>query len=230
MIENGRMLLYRSLAASWSLCAVATRRHSGLSTREIALIKAMLGLGKKAGFHSGRIQSYFSRPDRNVNPARIYEIRDGTLRPDIAPASETELHDFLLRFESIPTADDQVHKPFPRLPTPAYIGVLEGRIRILPRSLVIVEQQDDYRTREKLLQEQRRIVAMLSDAWGQFQVEQHLEEHLKEYGRLAETDQRSLNIFALDTEFNTVNKALGSDTGGLGQKGEIQWERLLKTT
>ena len=63
---------------------------------------------------------------------------------------------------------------------------------------------------------------------GKFQVEQRLEEHLKEYGRLAETDHRSLNIFSLDTEFNTVNKALGSDTGGLGQKGEIEWERFTQ--
>ena len=166
----------------------------------------MLRLGRKAGFHSGKIQSYFSRPDRNVNPARIYEIMDGKLGADIPPASETELHDFLSRFEKIPTADEQVQSGFPRLPTPAYIGVLERRIQLLSRYAVILEENTDYVAREKLLQEQCRIASKLIASWDRFQVDQRLKEDVAEYYRLADTNHCSLNIFSLDTEFNNVNR------------------------
>lgn len=66
-----------------------------LTATEISLIKAMLQQGKEAGFHVQRIQSYFSRPDRTINPARFYEIRDNKLGSDVTAASETQLHDFL---------------------------------------------------------------------------------------------------------------------------------------
>lgn len=51
---------------------------------------------------------------------------------------------------------------------------------------------------------------------------------MAEYHRIADTDHRSLNIFSLDTEFNTVNKALGSDKDGRGQSGEALWDRFTQ--
>jgi hypothetical protein len=229
LTEMGERSRYRSLVGELETTPVmANTRRSGLTEREIALIKAMLLLGKNSGFHSGRIQSYFSRPDRNVNPARIYEIRDGKLGADIPPASETELHDFLSRFEKLPTADDQIRTGFPRFPTPAYIGVFEQRIRLLPRNAVILEEAVEYIARENLLREQRRIASKLAANWQRFQVDQRLKEDLVEYANLADTDHRSLNVFSLDTEFNNVNKALGPDREGLGQSGEVLWDRFTQ--
>ena len=50
----------------------------GLTRQEIALIKAMQARGKRAGFTSQKILTYFSRPERTINVARLYEIRDRT--------------------------------------------------------------------------------------------------------------------------------------------------------
>jgi hypothetical protein len=70
----------------------------GLTRKEIALIKAMQARGKRAGFTAQKILSYFSRPERTINVARLYEIRDGTRGLEIKSASEEELHRFLTRF------------------------------------------------------------------------------------------------------------------------------------
>jgi hypothetical protein len=58
----------------------------GLTEKEIALIKAMLARGKPAGFTAQKILSYLSRPDRTINVARLYEIRDGMRGADVPEA------------------------------------------------------------------------------------------------------------------------------------------------
>jgi hypothetical protein len=153
---------------------------------------------------------------------------DGRLGADIPPASETDLYDFISRFEKIPTADDQVRSGFPRLPTPAYIGVLEQRIRLLSRNIVILEDEVDHIARERLLQEQCRIACKLAESWQRFQVDQRLKDDLVTYANLADRDHRSVNIFSLDTELNNANKALGPDRDGLGQSGEVLWDRFTQ--
>ena len=61
----------------------------GITEAEIALIKAMLARGKGAGFTAQKILSYFSRPERTINVARLYEIRDGTTKSEMALVAPT---------------------------------------------------------------------------------------------------------------------------------------------
>jgi hypothetical protein len=64
-----------------------------ISNYEISIIKGMLRMEYKAAI----IQAYFTRPDRLVNPARIYEIRDGTYKGSskVKAATDDEVGTFI---------------------------------------------------------------------------------------------------------------------------------------
>lgn len=86
-----------------------------ISNYEISIIKGMLRMGLKTAL----IQAYFTNPERLVNPARLYEIRDGVYKgsKEIIPATDDEVGIFLDDFGransqfsnySTPEQDDNV--------------------------------------------------------------------------------------------------------------------------
>jgi hypothetical protein len=198
----------------------------GLTEKEIALIKAMQRLGKPSGFTAQKMLTYFSRPERTINVARLYEIRDGTRGAHVKAASEDELHQFLLRFdlEQRPRED---REPLLRYrPVPAYLGVREGRVSLLRRAV----RDDDERItlRQRLVSEQRRLATALAQDWSRFQVDQRLRTHIESYAAIASQSDSALNIFSLDSEFRVVRRSIGAETGGLGEIGEAQWDTFSR--
>ncbi len=67
-------------------------RSNTLTQREVALVKAMISKGE---LNDQAIQSYFTRPGRTVNHARILEVRAGKRHTNVAPANDHELKTFL---------------------------------------------------------------------------------------------------------------------------------------
>ncbi len=65
--------------------------EASITVYEIGIIKGMLDRGMAPSL----IQSYFTRPNRLVNPARIQEIRNGERGAGVAAASQTSVDDFL---------------------------------------------------------------------------------------------------------------------------------------
>ena len=193
----------------------------GLTEKEIALIKAMQRLGKWSGFTAQRILTYFSRPERTINVARLYEVRDGTRGAHVQAASEDELHQFLLRFE-VEQQPKERELSLRYRPVPAYLGVQEGRVCLLPRAV----RDDDERVtlRQRLVSEQRRLANSLAQDWSRFQVDQRLRMHIESYVIIASQPDSGLNIFSLDSEFRVVLRSIGAETGGLGEIGEAQWD------
>ncbi len=98
---------------------------------EIALIKAM----QRAGFTAQKVLSYFSHPERTINVARIYEIRDGDLGGDVPAASEAELHEFVAKFAADHPLSRDSGPLFAWKPPPAYIEVSGGRVSLQSRSV-----------------------------------------------------------------------------------------------
>lgn len=68
------------------------RRSTKLERWEIGIVKAMINSGK---YNDQDIQSFFTRPTRTINHARIKEIRDGTKHSSINASSESQLNEFL---------------------------------------------------------------------------------------------------------------------------------------
>jgi len=66
-----------------------------LTTAEVALVKAMFGVGDRTG---QEILAYFTRPGRSINPARIIEARRSSKHAAIPPAAPEELQAFLSRW------------------------------------------------------------------------------------------------------------------------------------
>lgn len=198
----------------------------GLINREIALIKAMQAHGKRAGFTAQKILSYFSRPERTINVARLYEIRDGTRGAEIPAASDEELHRFLTRFTLESSPKSEVEAPRRYTPVPAYLGVYQGRVCLLPR---FIDEDDDRLTlRQRLVSEQHRLAALLANQWSRFQVDQRLGQHMVNYADLTSMEHSSLNIFTLDDEFRVLRRSVGTESGGFGEIGETQWNNFCR--
>ena len=70
----------------------ARSRGNKLERWEIAIVKAMIETSR---YKDQDIQSYFTRPTRTVNHARIKEIRDKTKHRLVVAASQEELQQFL---------------------------------------------------------------------------------------------------------------------------------------
>jgi len=198
----------------------------GLTRKEIALVKAMQARGKRSGFTAQKILSYFSRPERTINVARLYEVRDGTRGADIPTASEEELHRFLTRFALEGPPKDEAELLLGYRPVPTYIGVRQRRVCLLPR----VVDQDDERLvlRQQLVLEQHRLTRSLADSWLRFQVDQRLGSHMVNYAEITSMDHSSLNIFALDDEFRVLRRSVGTESGGFGEIGEAQWDNFCR--
>jgi len=62
-----------------------------LELYEVALIKTMI----ERGYANKTIQFYFNKPDRAVNSGRISEIKGGDRWPEVGPASQFELDEFI---------------------------------------------------------------------------------------------------------------------------------------
>ncbi|ABD56143.1 DUF3644 domain-containing protein [Jannaschia sp. CCS1] len=71
---------------------VKRRRGKKLERWEVAIVKAMIARG---GLQDQDIQSYFTRPSRTINHARIKEIRDETKHKAVKPADDETLDAFL---------------------------------------------------------------------------------------------------------------------------------------
>ncbi|WP_150526933.1 DUF3644 domain-containing protein [Roseibium sediminis] len=67
-------------------------RGNKLERWEVSIVKAMVEADK---YNDQDIQSYFTRPSRTINHARIKEIRDGAKHKAVATASVEELKQFL---------------------------------------------------------------------------------------------------------------------------------------
>ncbi|WP_223476716.1 hypothetical protein [Oricola indica] len=80
-----------------------------LSDFEVGLIKAMLGRGMR----NKDIQFYFNTPQRPVNNGRISEIKSGARWPEIQPALEYEVDEFIEN-HPLTLADRSLEEP--RLP------------------------------------------------------------------------------------------------------------------
>jgi hypothetical protein len=197
-----------------------------LTEKEIALVKAMQRLGKSSGFTAQKMLTYFSRPERTINVARLYEIRDGTQGAHVQAASEDELHQFLLRFGLEQRPRDGQELSLRYRPVPAYLGVYEGRVSLLTRAV----RDDDERVtlRQRLVSEQRRLANSLAQEWSRFQVDQRLRVHMESYTAIASQPDSALNIFSLDDEFRVVRRSIGAETGGLGEIGETQWDSFSR--
>lgn len=71
---------------------VVRRRGNKLERWEIGIVKAMITSGD---YNDQDIQSFFTRPTRTINHARIKEIRDGTKHKGVPESSQEELEEFL---------------------------------------------------------------------------------------------------------------------------------------
>ena len=198
----------------------------GLTNKEIALIKAMQARGKRAGFTAQKILSYFSRPERTINVARLYEVGDGSRGAEIPAASDEDLHRFLARFTLEGSLKGEVEAPRRYTPVPAYLGVHQGRVCLLPR---FVDEDDERLTlRQRLVSEQHRLASLLADQWWRFQVDQRLGRHMANYADLTSMDHSLLNIFTLDDEFRVLRRSVGAESGGFGEIGEAQWGNFCR--
>lgn len=88
---------------------------------EAALIKAMLA---DETMTKDQILAYFSRPDRTVNPHRIYEIRDGKAFGDLPPATPRQVNVYIAKFR-IPGARQRFFED-----TPLHPAILQSLIRL----------------------------------------------------------------------------------------------------
>ena len=68
---------------------------NALTVSEVALVKAMIQAGNRT---DQEIQAYFTRPNRNINHARILEIRQSRRHSEVPAASSLELSAFLQRW------------------------------------------------------------------------------------------------------------------------------------
>jgi hypothetical protein len=96
-----------------------------LLEHEAALIKAMLA---EPNHTDQEILAYFTRPDRNLNHARIIEIRNGLTFENVAPASTKELDEFRKKWTH-PTQASPLPEPPPELiqpPAPPTMPCLKG--------------------------------------------------------------------------------------------------------
>lgn len=80
---------------------ITRKKGNALERWEIALIKAMLGVGK---YNDQDILAYFTRPTRSVNARVIGEIRKGDKHKPVKPASSDDLASFLATW---PDVDDE---------------------------------------------------------------------------------------------------------------------------
>jgi len=80
-----------------------------ISKAEISLIKGMLRMGYKAAL----IQAYFTSPDRLVNPARLYEIRDGEYKgsKNIQAATDDQVGTFIDDYNRRNSPDESYSPP-----------------------------------------------------------------------------------------------------------------------
>ncbi len=72
-------------------------KGSNIEPWEAALIKAMREGGR---LNRDQTISYFTRPDRTVNPARVSEIESGDLHSDVAPANAAQLEAYLRTYKT----------------------------------------------------------------------------------------------------------------------------------
>src|SRR5437763_4279481 len=91
MSEHGRHI------PAWR-APVASKPRKSLENWEIGLIKAMIAEEK---WNDQDILSYFTRPTRSINHARISAIRNGTKHAAIKPASSEELASFLATWPDV---------------------------------------------------------------------------------------------------------------------------------
>jgi hypothetical protein len=80
-----------------------------ISKHEIYIIKGML----RMRYSAAKIQAYFTRPDRLVNPARIYEIRDGSYKQSgqINAATDDEVGTFIDEYGRLNPRNDTYSPP-----------------------------------------------------------------------------------------------------------------------
>jgi hypothetical protein len=84
-------------------------KKSSIEPWEVALIKALLADGTRT---RDWVLAHFSRPDRTVNPARITEIANGKLFPDIEPANAAQVEVFLRTYAKPDRKPDEAKRRF----------------------------------------------------------------------------------------------------------------------
>ena len=103
-----------------------------LESFEVALIKAMLA----RGWPNRKIQFFFNTPERPVNSGRISEVKSGARWPEVAPASQYELDDFI---DQHPMGSSLSQGEEPQMPSADAAGHIffvddDQRIRLVPET------------------------------------------------------------------------------------------------
>jgi Domain of unknown function (DUF3644) len=77
---------------------IRRRRGNVLERWEVGIVKAMISTGE---YNDQDIQSYFTRPTRTINHARIKEIRDGERHAAVPTAIDEDLAQFLATWPNL---------------------------------------------------------------------------------------------------------------------------------
>lgn len=202
-----------------------SRQGEQLSSHEIALVKAMQKLGKRNGFNNQEILSYFSRPGRSINPARIREIETGQRGDSIEPASETELGDFLASFQH-PAANGAPPEPtpVPDLPAPDRVGIKDKKIGFIPPG-----SESD----EEVKAERAALIETIDShcEWFQrnirtLQIDQSLHENFGEIRDLIAKPTEHLNCVFVFSSLKITRSILNSNAEGLSDQALARWRAI----
>lgn len=193
--------------------AARKRGQRNIEDWEAALIKALLTAGKHT---RDQIVSYFTRPDRTVNPARISEIASDAVFADVEPANAAQVEAHLRQFQSVDRARQSFFEGHPLHPVSLklFLQVQQGTEKL------IIEETDRFELKESLnfsnRAEYARLIAALANARGGlilFGVRDADRQVMGiKAGKLSGYDPAKLNQY-LSTTFAPVP---------LWQKGEVQ--------
>jgi len=196
-----------------------------LSEKEIALIKAMQKLGKNHGFHNQEILSYFSRPGRSVNPARIREIQDGARGQPIEPASEAALAEFIETFHHTwynEKADERVS--LPDLPVPSRIGIQGGKISFLPPG--DASEIDTNSLRSALYEAIHDNCSWFHKNIRNLQIDQSISQGVTSIQDILTADPSELNCVSLLNTLRVLRSKLRENYDGLSTEAAARWSNL----
>jgi hypothetical protein len=173
------------------------KRQRNIFDWEASLIKAMLS---RSEFNRDQIISYFTRPDRQVNAARINEIASNSLFGDIEPASVEQLDAYISAKERGANAENQFFQMNPL--HPGNLSALFGYCE-LAGTVMAIDESDRVECKESLSLNFRavyaRTIAAFANAHGGYILfgirnEQKVVVGIKE-GRLCDYDSARLNQF-----------------------------------
>lgn len=201
------------------------RRQEQLTDVEIALIKAMQQLGRARGFHNQEILSYFSRPGRSINPARLVEIAGGERGANIEPASAPILADFLARFSVHETNGRHRNtEVLPDIPSPSPIGIVGNELGfVLPGDSDIA---DINQLRQELIHSCRSQCEWFVSNIRYLQIDQSLLVNFSEVSLYLSAEPCDLNSSGLFASVRVARRMARLNKDGLSDQAAYRWDQL----